>query len=472
MKEPNEKKVSFGTRLKAIFVAAVMSISSLVPRNGNLFLQQAKAEEKTENTETLENKENILNSEIKTMSQDDVDQIKEKVQIPTIARDPIKVGGTGNSFTFYNDLLGNVAEMLKKKEIDAVVVGATHGGYSLKDILEKEIAGYYWDNRGEKTEFYGKVRNYDTPFDEIISTDWGNLDRTDFDVFFVQNHDENREYDSSNQQLVEKMKNLVPSTGNLVFIRTTGELSSDELGEFALENGCSYLDINAFVREQYPGDWEKVLTREDESKHPTAKMQFITALFEVGLICGKEALATDIGLYNEPGEQFASVIKSEFKRQGSTEASDSITKEEAHMLQALVYKYFDQYVIDRVVREDYMKQFEDSSKSSKHENKGKKIGAIDKSIFDTARDLRSPIVATTSCNTHIVMPNGTRRNVPAFTDIKIIGNMIIVNNNGETYSGLVAHNQQFLRDLKGINISINISNENPQGKSVASMEKD
>ncbi len=282
---------------------------------------------------------------------------------PKTSNEVCKVLIIGNSYTFYNDLGGILAELGQKTGKKMVVVEATHGGYVPDQFAKDPISGYYWDNRESKTKVVlngGKALNYNTTLQKVFKKDWADLNRPGkWDYIFFQN------YVSNENKIAEgdtKIYNIVKSglenPKNFIIIgtyykSTDGKSRIASHAAAARKNGTSVMDI-ADIMDGYGSDWRKECTILDGPKHPTATQQYLVATGMYARIFGKEELAKTkddtnfIKLYNEKGKKLRDKIASTDRNdssKGQTSTCNSVTMAKAKKIQALIYKNYEKYIL-------------------------------------------------------------------------------------------------------------------------------
>ena len=265
----------------------------------------------------------------------------------------------GNSYTYYNDLGGILAELGKKTNKPMVVVEATRGGKFADYFATGKLANYYWDNRGEKTKVVtnSTMFDYNKTLKQILKEDWASLDRSgEWDYIFLQNNADNGQVVEGDKNIFSICSSSLKDKKHFIMLGTyfRADSGKDRIAlhsKAAKEKGFSVIDL-ADIYEKYENNWRKEFTINDSSRHPTATAQYFTATAMYAKIFGKDNLAKTkddtnfIKLYNKSGNELKSVIAAttQSNKTGQTKTCQSITDSKAKKIQAIIYSNYEKYI--------------------------------------------------------------------------------------------------------------------------------
>ena len=265
----------------------------------------------------------------------------------------------GNSYTYYNDLGGILAELGKKTNKPMVVVEATRGGKFADYFATGKLANYYWDNRGEKTKVVtnSTMFDYNKTLKQILKEDWASLDRSgEWDYIFLQNNADNGQVVEGDKNIFSICSSSLKDKKHFIMLGTyfRADSGKDRIAlhsKAAKEKGFSVIDL-ADIYEKYENDWRKEFTINDSSRHPTATAQYFTATAMYAKIFGKDNLAKTkddtnfIKLYNKSGNELKSVIAAttQSNKTGQTKTCQSVTDSKAKKIQAIIYSNYEKYI--------------------------------------------------------------------------------------------------------------------------------
>lgn len=280
-----------------------------------------------------------------------------------VSGDVIKVLMIGNSYTYYGNTGGILAELAHRAGYRIIVVNAIHPVYYGKELYTKhDLWQHIWDYSGNKLDAKEKKGK---SLSQIAKENYGQGRAGKWDYVFLQDQKFQKSYD---KKIFELFKNGGMLESSDRFIMNANISSSKKpngkrkkggkMTSFSKSLGCGIVYTGEIIGKSSVS-WKNLKFLHDgNGEHPTVKAQYINACALYAKIYGKEKLANSknptsfIEAYNSHTGNYREFVKElclkfSYKnyRRNVTRYRISVIKSEAIDFQYLVYRYYEQYVI-------------------------------------------------------------------------------------------------------------------------------
>lgn len=264
----------------------------------------------------------------------------------------IKVLLIGNSYSYYNSIGGILTKLAMQQGKKMIVVNACHGGWGATQLAKGKIGYYYWNNTSGKVSYEHKGSNY--KLTDLAKKDWGNLKRAgEWDYVILQNNGTINNSEVAGDKIIYNMiKKMIPSSKNYILYSTRYNAKNRLAAhtKTAKSLNCSVIAAGN-IYSAYGSDWKNILTIRDDSSHQSGRGAYLDAVIMYSKIYGKKELASSssaskfISVYNSSGNTIKQFTKGHYNKANASQSVMSVEKTTAKKLQALVYKYYDKYVL-------------------------------------------------------------------------------------------------------------------------------
>ncbi len=253
----------------------------------------------------------------------------------------IKVLMVGNSLTYMNGYGEILTRMAKKTNKSIVIVNAVKGGKpgQGRNLLKNTLEYKCWSANTNSCS----SQNGHAKLTKIIDIDFAKQGRKSWDYIFLQNWrpSESSIIDSDTAIYNKVKRNLISSKGFVVnFNRQSSSKRSAHL-KVMKDVGGSLVDTWHILM-KYP-KYKNALLLHDNAKHQKASGAYLYACVVYAKLYGKDNLANSSNS-NSFIEVYGSDSLSSFHPKPKT-GRKQVSKKQAKEMQALVYKYYNKYVL-------------------------------------------------------------------------------------------------------------------------------